>query len=54
LDFHTCDRRIEVTFNPWLDNIMMETCDLNDCSDTLFDLWMHSQVIHQQGSYNSV
>ena len=43
--FHTCDTRMVVTIDTWVQNALREPCTLNDDDATAFDLWIHTQMI---------
>jgi hypothetical protein len=45
LDIHTCDSRVEVNINRWLQNVLREECTLDDNQATAFDIWLHTQMI---------
>ncbi|KAH9833487.1 uncharacterized protein C8Q71DRAFT_909529 [Rhodofomes roseus] len=55
LDLHTCTGYCVIDINPWLHNALLEESDFGDPSVvTLFDCWLHEQVVHNQQDHSSV
>ncbi|KAK7022178.1 hypothetical protein R3P38DRAFT_3357243 [Favolaschia claudopus] len=51
--WHTCHRTMDVYFNPWLKNLLLEPCQLDDYkTDTKFDNWMSEITSLKGGDYN--
>jgi hypothetical protein len=45
IEVHTCDFRMVINLDPGLQNVLRESCSLDDSRFTMFDNWFHSQVI---------
>ncbi|KAJ6461889.1 hypothetical protein C8R47DRAFT_1158915 [Mycena vitilis] len=53
--WHSCHRTVEIHFNPWLKNMLLEPCSLDDIrTNTAFDIWMSKITSLQAGDYNRV
>jgi hypothetical protein len=52
LDIHTCDARVVVNINRWLQDVLKQPCGLRDGEATEFDTWIHSQMVLT--SYNRI
>lgn len=53
-DWHTCDNRLEVFINSWMQEALREQCNLDDPSvETKVDIWFGSGVLSAgRGLYN--
>ncbi|KAJ7094473.1 hypothetical protein B0H15DRAFT_124476 [Mycena belliarum] len=51
--FHTCFARLDIIITPYVENALLEFCDLDDYEDsTLFDQWLHSLFFPEGARYN--
>ena len=55
VQFHTCTTHCNVSLNTWLVNVLLEPVDFRQADiATVFDCWLHLQLLHTSGSYNTV
>ncbi|KAH9918446.1 uncharacterized protein B0H18DRAFT_668279 [Fomitopsis serialis] len=55
LDLHTCAGYCVIEINSWLRNALLEESEFGDPSAvTLFDCWLHEQVLHNQRDHSTV
>ncbi|KAF7350638.1 hypothetical protein MSAN_01624100 [Mycena sanguinolenta] len=53
--WHTCTRAVDIFFNSWLENLLVEPCSLDDTTTTTgFDIWMSKITSLKGGDYNRV
>ncbi|KAJ7263635.1 hypothetical protein B0H12DRAFT_1103248 [Mycena haematopus] len=55
MGFHDCDAALDVFFNDWTDNALLQDVDFEDLeAETAFDGWMSSELSLPVGDYNDV
>ncbi|KAJ6449656.1 hypothetical protein C8R45DRAFT_1224338 [Mycena sanguinolenta] len=53
--WHTCTSAVDIFFNSWLENLLLEPCSLDDTATTTgFDIWMSKITSLKGGDYNRI